>query len=149
MRFVAVLTVAALMGIPTAFAANTDKILDTQELTALAARAEQATPKDRCYLYAQLVSAMTALASKQMDAGDSSDASASLKAIQEYTEKIHGDVTNNSRKLKDAQIMMRRTAFRLKELMSGASLSDQPIFEATLKQLDQVQSQMMLAVFKK
>lgn len=149
MRFVAVLTVATLMGIPTAFAANPDKILDTQELTALAARAEQATPKDRCYLYAELVSAMTTLAGKQMDAGDSSDASASLKAIQEYTAKIHGGVSNDSRKLKDAQIMMRRTAFRLKELMSGASLSDQPVFETTLKQLDQVQSQLMLAVFKK
>ena len=149
MRFVLVLTIAVLTGIPTALAASTEKILDTQELSALAARAEQATPKDQCYLYAQLVSAMTQLASKQMNDGKDSDASASIKAIQTYTAKIHLDVTNNSRKLKDAQIMMRRTAFRLEELMKNASLSDQPIFETTLKQLNQVQSQMMLAVFQK
>ena len=149
MRFVLILTLATLSSIPAAFAANPDKILDTQELTALATKAEQATPKDRCYLYAELVSAMTQLASQQLNAGKSSDASESLKAVQQYTAKIHLDLTGNSRKLKDAQIMMRRTAFRLKELMMNASLNDEPTFQSTLKQLDQVQSQMMLAVFQK
>lgn len=148
MRFVLVLTVATLMGIP-AFAANPGKIPDMQELTALAAKAEQATPKERCYLYAELVSGMTELASQQMSSGDTSAAAASLKAIQGYTAKIHGDLSNNSKKLKDAQIMMRRTAFRLKDLMLNASIDDQPAFEKTLKQLDQVQSQMMLTLFQK
>ena len=149
MRSVLILALTTLVGIPAAFAANTDKIPDMQELTALAARAEQATPKDRCYLYAELVSAMTQLAGQQLNAGDTANASASLKAIQVYTAKIHVDLNGNSRKLKDAQIMMRRTAYRLKELMMDASLNDQPAFESTLKQLDQVQSQMMLAVFQK
>ena len=149
MRFVLVLALATLAGIPLAFAGNSDKTLDTQELTALAAKAEQATPKDRCYLYAELVSAMTERASQQLNAGDNSDAAATLKAIQEYTAKIHVDIANNSKKLKNAQIMMRHTAFRLKELMMNASLNDQPAFESTLKQLNQVQSQMMLAVFQK
>lgn len=148
MRFVLILTVATLTGIP-AFAANTGKIPDMQELTALAAKAEQATPKERCYLYAQLVSGMTELASQQMSAGDASAAAASLKAIQSYSAKIHGDLSNNSKKLKDAQIIMRRTAFRLKDLMMNASIDDRPAFENTLKQLDQVQSQMMLTVFQK
>jgi hypothetical protein len=149
MRFVLILAATMLAAAPAAIAANTDKNPDMQELTALAAKAEQATPKDRCYLYAQLVSAMTELTSQQMNSGDSSDASASLKAIQNYTAKIHVDLSGNSRKLKDAQIMMRRTAYRLKELMMNASLNDQPAFQSTLAQLDQVQSQMMLAVFQK
>jgi galactokinase len=149
MRFVLIGAIAMLASFSTAFAANTDKILDAQELSALAARAAQATPKDRCYLYAELVSAMTAVAGQQLNAGDTSNASASLKEIQEYTAKLHSDLTDNSRKLKDAQIMMRRTALRLKELMMNASLDDQAAFESTLKELDQVQSQMMLTVFKK
>lgn len=149
MRFVMIVAIAALTAIPPAFAASAEKILNPQELTALAARAQQATPKDQCYLYAELVSAMTELAGQQMNNGNASDASASLKAIQQYTEKIHAGVNNDSRKLKDAQIMMRRTAFRLEELMREASLNDQPVFESTLKQLNQVQSQMMLSVFKK
>ncbi|MFZ0661741.1 MAG: hypothetical protein WAM66_03545 [Acidobacteriaceae bacterium] len=112
-------------------------------------KAEQATPRDRCYLYAKLVRAMAALAGRQMDNGDLSDASTSLRSIQGYASKIHLDLTKNSKKLRDAQIMMRRAAFRLKELMKGGSVSEQPEFESTLKQLDQVQSQMMLAVFQK
>jgi hypothetical protein len=149
MRFVLVLAVATLTSIPPAFAANTAKAVDEQEVTALAARAAQATPKDRCYLYAELVSAMTELAGQQLNAGDTSDASASLKSIQDYTAKIHLDLTSNSKKLKDAQIMMRRTAFHLKELMMEASFDNQAAFESALKQMDQVQSQMMLTVFQK
>ncbi|HEV2463842.1 MAG TPA: hypothetical protein VGT04_08560 [Acidobacteriaceae bacterium] len=149
MRFVLVIAVAALVSLPQAFAANTDKIPDEQELTALEARAEHATPKEQCYLYAKLVQDMADETGRQLDAGNDSGASASLKAIQRYTEKIGREITDHARKLKDAQIMMRRTAFRLQELMRGASVSDQAEFQSTLKQMDQVQSQMMLAVFKK
>jgi hypothetical protein len=149
MRFVVILALSALISAPQAFAINIDKTVDLQALNALADRAQKATPKDRCYLYAELVSAATELASQQLNAGDVTDAAASLKAIQDYATKIHVDLTSNSRKLKDAQIMVRHTAFRLKELMMNASLNDQPTFESTLKQLDQVQSQMMLTVFQK
>lgn len=149
MRFVLVLLVAALTSVPPAFAGDQDKVPDTQELAAMAAKAEQATPRERCYLYAKLVRAMTEVAGHQLDQGDVSDASISLKTVQDYTSKIHVDLTDHSKKLKDAQIMMRRTAFRLKELMMSGGLSEQPVLEATLKQLNQVQSQMMLAVFQK
>lgn len=148
MRFVIVLAVAVLAVGP-AGAANTGKILDNQELTVLAAKAAQATPRDRCYLYARLVSAMTDLATQQLSDGDVTDASRSLQAIQEYTAKMHSGMTSDSKKLKDAQIMMRHTAFRLEELMKSASLGEQSAFESTLNQLNQVQSQMMLAVFRK
>lgn len=148
MRFVFILTIAALVSVPPAFAANS-KDLDSQQISALAAKAEQATPKDRCYLYAKIVSAMTDLAGRQMNDGTPSDVAASLKAIQRYASKIRTDLTDHSKKLKDAQIMMRRTAFRLKELMRGGSLGEQPDFEMTLNQVNQTQSQMMLAVFQK
>lgn len=149
MRFVLVLALAALTAIPAASAANTGKLFDNAELNALAMKAEHATPRDQCYLYARLVSAMTDLASQQMSAGDTPDASRSLKVIQEYTARIHAGMTSDSRKLKDAQIMMRHTAFRLEELMRDASLGDQSVFQSTVKQLNQVQAQMMLAVFRK
>lgn len=148
MRYVLILTLAALVGVPSAFAGNA-KDLDPQQLSALAAKAEQATPQERCYLYTKLVSAMTELAGRQLDNGDVSAASTSLRSIQNYASKIHLDLTKKSKKLKDAQILMRRTAFRLKELMKGGSLTDEPVFQSTLNQLDQVQSQMMLAVFQK
>jgi hypothetical protein len=92
---------------------------------------------------------MAELAGQQLVAGETQQASASLKAVQQYTQKIHMNVADDAKRLKNAEIMMRHTAFRLKEIMMGASLDDRPTLETTLKQLDQVQSEMMLQVFKR
>jgi hypothetical protein len=147
MRFVLAFALATLAAVPAASAA-TDKILDLQEMAALEAKAAQAAPKEQCFLYAELAHSMTELAGQQLSAGDTEHASASLKAVQKYAQKIHMGVADDARKLKNAEILMRHTAYRLKELMMGASLDDRPTLESTLKQLDQVQSEMMLQVFK-
>jgi hypothetical protein len=57
-------------------------------------------------------------------------------------------MANDTKRLKNAEILMRHTSFRLKELMYGASIDDRPLMQATLKQLDQVQSELMLQVFR-
>jgi hypothetical protein len=44
---------------------------------------------------------------------------------------------------------MRRTSFRLRDILSEASYEDRPSLEATLKQVDQVRKQLMAQVFKK
>jgi hypothetical protein len=147
MRFVLVLSLAAVTVAPAAFASN-DKILDAQEMAALESRAAQASPKEQCFLYAELAHSMAELAGQQLVAGDTQKASVSLKAVQTYAQKIHMNVADDARKLKTAEILMRHTAFRLKEIMMGASLDDRPTLESTLKQLDAVQSEMMLQVFK-
>ena len=58
------------------------------------------------------------------------------------------NVAAAAKRLKNAEILMRHTAFRLKEIMLGASLDDRPTLESTLKQLDQVEGEMMVQVFK-
>jgi hypothetical protein len=58
-------------------------------------------------------------------------------------------VADDSKKLKDAELLMRRTSFRLNDILSGASYEDRQALEATLKQLNQVQVQLMTQVFKK
>jgi hypothetical protein len=118
-------------------------------LTALQSRADQAQPRDRCFLYAELVSQMTDLAGQQFNSGDSGQASQTLKQVQQYAEKIHMSVADDSKKLRDAELLMRRTSFRLKGILVGASYEDRPALEVTLKQLNQVQAQLMMQVFKK
>jgi hypothetical protein len=138
-----------LVVLPSAFAEESDKVPGPEELASLQTKAERAEPREQCYLYTKLVRDMTAVTSQQLDSGNVSGAFASLRAIQHYAVKIRRQVTKKSKKLKDAQIMMRRTAFRLEELMKYGELNEQPAFEATLKELDQAQTQMMLAVFRK
>jgi hypothetical protein len=117
-------------------------------LTALQAKANQAQPRDRCFLYAKLVSQMTDLAGQEFNSGESERASKTLRLVQQYAEKIHIGIADDSKKLKDAELLMRRTSFRLKDILGAASFEDRQALEMTLKQLDQLQAQLMAQVFK-
>jgi hypothetical protein len=92
---------------------------------------------------------MTDLAGKQFNSGDSEQASQTLQLVQRYTGKIHAGVTDDSKKLRDAELLMRRASFRLKGILSAATYEDRPVLEVTLKQLNEVQSELLMQVFKK
>ncbi len=130
------------------FAANNDeKILGTQELATLQARAD-ATPKEQCYLYAEMAHQMVELAGRQMAAGETEKVGATLAALQKYTDRIHGGLGGDTKKLKDAEILMRHSAFRLNELLHNTSTDEQPQVARTLKQFEQVRTELMLAIFR-
>ena len=152
MRFVAasasLLSLALLMP-STGLCAVDEKIPDAQSLLALEARASQAGPREQCFLYAELVHEMTELAGRQLSAGEVAEASSTIHSVQDYAAKIHMDMTNDSKRLKNAEILMRHTAFRLHDIVSQASLEDRPTLDATLKQLNQVQAELMLQVFRR
>jgi phosphomevalonate kinase len=92
---------------------------------------------------------MTDLAGHQLNSGDSGQASETLKVVQQYAEKIHMDVVDDSKKLRDAERLMQHATFRLQDILSEASYEDRPTLEVTLKQLNEVQTQLMTQVFKK
>jgi hypothetical protein len=118
-------------------------------LATLQVKADHAPPRDRCFLYATLVSRMTNLAGHQLNSGDSGQALETIKAVQQYAEKIHKGVAGDSKKLRDAELLMQRATFRLQDILGEASYEDRQTLEATLKQLNQVQTQLMTQVFKK
>jgi hypothetical protein len=112
-------------------------------------KADQAQPKEQCFLYAELVHEMTELAGQQMSSGDGDHASATLRLIQKYAEKIHMGVAEDGKKMKNAEQLMRHTSFRLNGILNAASYDDRQALQATLKQLEQVQTELMMQVFKK
>jgi hypothetical protein len=118
-------------------------------LAALQIKAEQARPRDRCYLYAEIVNRMTDIAGQQLSSGDPALASETLKQVRQYAEKMQSDIGDDSNKLKDSEMLVRRTAFHLQELLHAASYEDRPALESTLKQLDEIGAQLMMQVFKK
>jgi hypothetical protein len=120
--------------------------LDSVALSALAAKASLASPKDQCFLYAELVHQMTELAGRQLN--DGQDPAATLRAVRDYTQKIHLGEATDSKRLKNAQILMEHTAFRLNEYLHSAALDDRPVLESTLKNLNEVQNELMMQVFR-
>jgi hypothetical protein len=151
MRFVATIIVFALaLSLSCARALAIDeRIPDAQAMAALIAKADQAGPKEQCFLYAELVHQMTELAGQQLSAGEGDHASATLRLVQRYTEKIHMGVTEDGKKLKNAEQLIQHTSYRLTGILNAASYEDRQAVQATLKQLEQVQTELMMQVFKK
>ena len=132
-----------------ALAGLDDKQPDAQSIAALELRANQAQPREQCFLYAELVHQMIEYSSAQYAAGEVDKASDTLKHVNIFAQKIHMMMANDEKRLKNAQILLRHTAFRLNELLHASSLEDRPLVEQTLAQVNQIQTETMLQVFRK
>ena len=152
MRSTIPLAVAVLLSmstIPVCAAGIDSKIVDLQSIQALEARANVAQPREQCFLYAEVVHQMTELSVRQYAAGDVSNATNMLKRIQLLAQKIHLSMAANDKRMKNAEILLRHTAFRLNEMLHGSSFEDRPLVEAALSDVNHAQSEAMMQVFHK
>jgi hypothetical protein len=126
-----------------------DKLIDEQSISALQAKILLAQPHEQCFLYAQLVHEMTEFSVRQYANGDGEKAAGLLKQIQGLAHKMHLSMSEDDKRLKNAQILLRHTAFRLNELLHNSSLEDRPLVAETLSQINQAQDEAMMQVFRK
>jgi|ERR1700678_2828900 hypothetical protein len=130
-----------------ALASSDENSPEAQAVSQLELRAQQAKPRDQCFLYTELVNSMTDLAGKQMLNGDISQASATLKKVEHYANLIHMNLASDTKHLKNAEQLLHHTTYRLGEYLHKASGEDRPTLQATLKQLDQVHDELLAQVF--
>lgn len=152
MRFRAgflVLLVVSALAIPARASSLDSKLPDQAAIDALEARAGQAQPREQCFLYAELVHDMIEVSLRQAAAGDSDKANGLLKRAQDLAHKIHLAVGNDNKRLKNAEILLRHTAFRLTEMLHSGSFDDRPLLQQTLAQVNEAETEAMLQVFKK
>ena len=129
--------------------ASLDTVLpDEQTLLQLEQHALQAQPREQCFLYTELVHVMTEIAGKEMLEGNVEQASARLKRVEHYAQLIHLGLANDTKRLKNAEQLMQHTTYRLNGLLRAASSEDRETLKSTLKQLDQVQDELLTQVFK-
>ncbi len=146
------LAVASLLLIaacPVRAAAPDDKSIDSQSIAALQARISQAQPREQCYLYAELLHQMTEFSMRQYALGNTDKANILLKQIQEISRKVHLSVAENDKRLKNAEILLRRATFRLNEMLHASSYEDRPLVQETLAQVSRAENEAMMQVFKK
>jgi hypothetical protein len=91
-------------------------------LATLQAKADQAPPRDRCFLYAELVGQLADRAGQQLHSGDAGQVSESFRLLRQYAERIRPVITNDTRKLKDAELLTRRASFQLSSMLAEESL---------------------------
>jgi hypothetical protein len=133
---------------PAQAAAFNEIMPDAQALSQLEVHAQQASPRDQCFLYTELIHIMTEMAGRQMLQGDVDQASATLKKVERYASMIHLGLANDTKRVKNAELLMERTTYRLQEYLHQASGEDRATLQSTLKQLDQVHDELLTQVFK-
>ena len=151
MRFAipALLVFLSMTAAPVCASGLDKKIPDQQSIDALAARVKDAQPREQCFLYAELVHEMTEFSVRQYAAGDAEKAAELLKQIQGLTRKIHLSVAEDDKRMRNTEILLRHTAFRLTGLLHSISFEDQPLVAETLADVNQVQTEAMMQVFRK
>ena len=145
----AVLVLLTATTVPVYASGFDDKTFDQQSIDALALKISQAQPREQYFLYAQLMHQMTEVSLRQYNAGDSEKATGMLKDIQALAHKIHLTMADDNKRLKDSELLLRHTAFRLSEMLHNSSFEDREIVQQTLAQVNQAQSETMLQVFRK
>lgn len=118
-----------------------------EALAQLELRASQANPREQCFLYTQLVHSMTQKAGREIADGDTEAAGATLKQVNKYAHLIHLNLVHNAKRLKDAEELMHNTTFRLAQVLHLVSGPDKDTVQDTLKQLDQVNEELLTQVF--
>jgi len=119
------------------------------DLAALQVKADKAKPRDRCFLYAELVHNLAELAAQQFNSGDAESVAETLKQVQSFAVKVQVDAADDSRNLVDAELLMRRTVLRLTGVLRRASEEDRPALKMALKQLNLAHALLMMQVFEK
>ena len=152
MRSRARLAVAVLLAtsaIPICASGIDNKIPDMDAIVALESRANLAQPSEQCFLYAELVHQMTELSVRQYAAGDIGKATDLLKRIQQFAQKIHLSVAKNDKRIKNAEILLSHSAFRLNEMPHASSFEDRATVQDAWTDVQLAQSDSMFQAFKK
>ena len=58
-------------------------------------------------------------------------------------------MSDDNKRLKNAEILLRHTAFRLTEMLHASASEDRPLVQQTLSEVNQAQNEAMLQVFRK
>jgi hypothetical protein len=146
-RSLPIVVVVAAWLMPAARASTPETILDDAALAQLETRAQAAQPREQCFLYVELVHNLTEIAGKQIADGDTLSAGTTLKRIDTLAQKIHMSLARDTRRLKNAELLLHHTTHRLADMLHVAAGEDAPTVQSTLKRLDIVQNEILAAVF--
>ncbi len=145
----AVLVLLPVIAVPACAYTPDEKVPDQESIAALQARISQAQPKEQCFLYAEHIHQMTEFSLRQYSEGNVEKASDLLKQVQGLAHRVHLSVADDNKRLKNAEILLRHSAFRLTEMLHSSSFEDRPLVEQTLAQVNRAENEAMLEVFKK
>jgi hypothetical protein len=118
-----------------------------QALARLELRAAQAKPSEQCFLYTELVHGLAQQAAAQLAADDTAHATSTLRQVDHFVPLIHLNLSQDAKRLKDAELLLHDTTYRLGQLLHLVSGDDRATVQSTIKQLNQLNDELLTQVF--
>ena len=151
LRSVLPLGLAALLLIPfasKAHAASPDAaVLGIATLTSMEARAATAEPRERCFLYTELLHDWTEFAGRASAAGDDAAASAAMQHADADASHLKEAISRDSKRLKNAELLLQHSVHRLSDMLRVTSMDQHDAMQALLHHVSSVHDDLLAAVF--
>jgi hypothetical protein len=103
---------------------------------------------DRAEQYAKLALDLADLAGQQYDAGDLAAGNKTVEQVVEAAQKAHDAAAMKKKKIKEAEINLRRTANKLNSVMRSLSAADQGPIKKAIADVEKARADTLEAMFK-
>ena len=113
----------------------------------LKARVESAAPKERVSLALRVAELQTSAADKLYADGKNDEARAAVKDVVSYTEKAGDAATQSGKKLKDAEITVRKIAHKLADMKRTVDFDNQAPLQDAIDHLERIRTQLLAKMF--
>ncbi len=129
-------------GIPADEPASTATILTEMET-----RAAQAEPRERCFLYTELLHGWTEFAGRSLAAGDAATAATAIEHADANAQRLKSAINRDSKRLKNAELLMGHSVHRLSDILRASTLDQREALGAVLHRFSDVHNDLLAAVF--
>ncbi len=124
-----------------------ESMADAPALTDLETRAAVAEPRERCYLYTELLHQWTELAGREIAAGDAEAASAAVQHADADAAKLKVAIARDSKKMKNAELILEHSVHRLSDMLRVTTLEQREAMQTVLHHVSSVHDDLLAAVF--
>ncbi len=138
---------ASLSARPALASGSSEIGLEAPALADLEQRAAAAERKERCYLYSELLHGWTELASRNMASGNDAAAALALARADADVVQLKAALANDSKRLKNAELILEHTAHRLSDMVRVSSIDQHDTMQAVLKHLNNVHDDLLAQLF--
>lgn len=121
--------------------------LDAATLTSLEQRAAAAEPRERCFLYSELLHGWTELAGRSMTEGNETALALAISHADADAVQLKTALAHDSKRLKNAEQLLEHTAHRLSDMVRVASLDQHDSMQSVLKHLNNVHDALLAQIF--
>ena len=153
LRFLALSILTCTLGstclLPTAHAsaAVTESFSDAAALADLETQAANAEPRERCYLYTELLHNWTEVAGREIAAGNDDAARFAMQQADADAAKLKVAIARDSKRLKNAELILEHSVRRLSDMMRVTTMDQREVMQTVLRHVSSVHDDLLAAVF--